>query len=84
MSNRSKEEQIYDRFVDTLLEVTKPDEDTGKPPVLEAATLNAVRQFLKDQNIGADPDTHSGLKALDERTTPKRKAPFSEPNEGDL
>lgn len=83
MSNRSKEEQIYDRFVDTLLEVTKPDEGTGKAPVLEAATLNAVRQFLKDQNVGADPDTHSGLGALEKRAE-GRKAPFAEPNEEDL
>lgn len=84
MSNRSKEEQIYDNLVEIMVETTKPD-DEGKAPRLEAATLNAIRQFLKDNNIGADPETHSGLQTLDKQTKAQgRQAPFAErPGEDD-
>lgn len=84
-SNRTREGRLYDQLVDVMLEATKPDDD-GKVPVLEAASMNAVRQFLKDQNVGADPAEHSGLKELNRRVNgePSRKAPFPEPSEEDL
>jgi hypothetical protein len=60
---------IFDGFVDTLkdivkhgeTEVTKDGEVVKVSP--KPATLNVIRQFLKDQNINAAP-THKGLSSL--------------------
>jgi hypothetical protein len=77
-SNRSRAEELYDHFVDRLIDVVKPLPD-GTKPVPEAAALNVVRQFLKEQNIAADDDKHPGLKELKKQTLP-----FAErPNEDD-
>jgi hypothetical protein len=72
--NRTKAEDLYDHFVDRLVDLVKPDAD-GTPPKPDAASLNVVRQFLKEQNISADEDKHTGLKELKE----KHKLPFGRP-----
>lgn len=76
--NRSRSEELYDHFVDRLIDVVKPRAD-GAVPVPDAASLNVVRQFLKENNIAADDDRHKGVKELK-----KHSLPFAEqPNERD-
>lgn len=79
--NRSKAGKLFDNFVEVLNECVKPGDD-GVASNPGAATLNVIRQFLKDQNIAADEDRHEGLKTLKEQT---KKLPFDEaPGERDL
>lgn len=61
--------EIFDGFVDTLKTIVTEgeilaDEDgkaVRKTP--SPATLNVIRQFLRDQNISATPE-HAGLASL--------------------
>lgn len=71
--NRTRSEELFDHFVDRLIDVVKPDKD-GVAPVPDAAALNVVRQFLKEQNISADEDKHEGLQKMQ-----KHKLPFGRP-----
>lgn len=76
--NRTRTEELFDHFVDRLIDVVKPDKE-GTPPRPDAASLNVVRQFLKENNIAADEDRHNGLQNLK-----KHSLPFEElPNERD-
>ncbi|SKA17857.1 hypothetical protein SAMN02745126_04010 [Enhydrobacter aerosaccus] len=78
-SNRTRTEELFDHFVDRLIDVVKPGA-AGTKPVPDAASLNVVRQFLKENNIQADDDKHEGVKTLK-----KHSLPFAEdPGEGDL
>lgn len=61
---------LFDDTVDTLKKivtegesvVTKDGQIVKVPP--SAAMLGVVRQFLKDNNITAEPTKHDGLKGL--------------------
>ena len=73
-SNRTRQETLFDQFVDVLVKMTEPGED-GSPPNPGAPMLGVIRQFIKDQNISADEDRHEGLQKLTGNTC---KLPFSE------
>ena len=62
----SKEQDLYDKFVDVLLD--KMDEEPT------AKDLEVVMKFLQNQNIQASPTKHTGLNEL---TT---KLPFEDEN----
>jgi hypothetical protein len=79
-ANRSRIEELFDHFVDRLLDVVKPD-GSGNISVPEAAYLNVIRQFLKENSMSADADRHDGLRELRTRAN----HPFAEePSEDDL
>jgi hypothetical protein len=79
--------EIYDGFVDTLKEIVKhgetyvDSEGEVKRKTPAPATLNVIRQFLKDQNIQATA-AHKGLREV---SAGARLYPFNpnEDNEGD-
>lgn len=52
----SKEQELYDRFVDVLL-----DKMNCEP---SAKDLEVVMKFLQNQNIQASPTKHTGLNEL--------------------
>lgn len=80
-SNKTRQQQLFDNFVDILVEMTEPDPETGQRD-LGAPMASVIRQFIKDQNISADEEKHQGLKRLAEQG---RSLPFTEtPNEGDI
>lgn len=61
--------EIFDGFVDQLKDIVKngekvvTDEGEEKRKTPSPATLNVIRQFLRDQNITASP-AHKGVQAL--------------------
>lgn len=66
--------EIFDSFVDTLKDIAKNGEtvvtEDGevKRKTPSPATLNVIRQFLKDQNITASP-AHKGLREVSQSAT---------------
>lgn len=73
--NQTREQRLYNNLVDALNAIVEPVED--KAPQVGAATLNVIRQFLKDQNIAADEDQHQGLNTLANNT--RKQLPFQRP-----
>lgn len=73
-SNMTPNERLFNNFVDALNDCVKPEAD-GSPAKPGAPILNVIRQFLKDQNISADPATHNGLQDLSKNS---KKLPFAE------
>lgn len=62
----TKEQDLYDKFVDTLIEKLD-NEPTAKD-------LEVVMKFVQYQNLQADKGKHSGLKDLE------TKLPFEDEN----
>ncbi len=60
MSDLTREQKLYDKFVDTLLE--RLDSDVVAPKELEI-----IMKFLDNQNIQAS-DNHKGLTDLTKKT----------------
>ena len=77
--NQTREQRLYNNLVDAMNEIVKPDEK-GNPPKVDAASLNAIRAFLKDHNISADEDQHQGLKQLGDNA--RKQLPFARPPSG--
>lgn len=70
MNELSREQKLYDKFVDTLLEKLDNDEITAKE-------LEIVMKFLDNQNIQAS-NKHQGLSELAENAM---KLPFEDEDE---
>lgn len=56
MANK-KEQKLYDKFVDKLLELLEKEEITDKE-------LRVILNFIESQNLQANPDVNEGLNAL--------------------
>lgn len=52
-----RERKLYNKFVDKLLELLDNPEISDKE-------LKIILDFLKENNIGANPEAHTGLKSL--------------------
>lgn len=63
----SKEQELYDKFVEVLIDKLDADEPSAKD-------LEVVFKFVQYQNLKAAPDKHQGLKDLSE------KLPFEDDN----
>lgn len=62
---------LFDKFAEVLKDTVENgkssiDKETGEIVRLtpDAATLNVVRQFLKDQNIGVAPGTNAVVNSI--------------------
>lgn len=53
----SKEQDLYDKFVDVLIDKLESEEATAKD-------LEVVFKFVQYQNLKANPEKHSGLTDL--------------------
>lgn len=56
MTNK-KEQKLYDKFVDKLLELLEKAEITDKE-------LRVILNFIESQNLQANPDENKGLNEL--------------------
>ena len=65
---------VFDKLVDTFDDIlTNGEQETTRDGDVvrvkpKAATLNTIRQFLRDQNINASPEHHAGLKEVAGKT----------------
>ena len=59
MTNK-KEQKLYDKFVDKLLEILEKEEVTDKE-------LRVILNFIETQNLQANPDENEGLNKLAEK-----------------
>ncbi|WPM81384.1 hypothetical protein R5W60_06830 [Brucella pseudintermedia] len=70
-TDKSALEKLFDAFADEL-----KDQLNGEEPV-PAATLNVIRQFLKDQNVNTVPGKNDKLNDI------ANSLPFSGEEHGD-
>ena len=61
MTNK-KEQKLYDKFVDKVLELLEKAEITDKE-------LRVILNFIESQNLQANPDENERLKELKEKFT---------------
>ena len=52
-----RERKLYDKFINKLDKILDNPDVTDKE-------LKIILDFLKDNNIGANPEAHTGLKSL--------------------
>lgn len=52
-----RERKLYDKFINKLDKILDNPDVTDKE-------LKIILDFLKDNNIGANPEAHAGLKSL--------------------
>lgn len=67
MSRKVKLNRLFDKMIDEMQDRLDNGEGTtedGAKIKASAATLNTVRQFLKDQGIGADQEHSDPVKRL--------------------
>lgn len=64
----SKEQELYDRFVETLIDKLECDEPSAKD-------LEVIMKFIQYEDLHADKNKHKGLQDLEERL------PFEEESE---
>jgi hypothetical protein len=55
----SKEQELYDKFVEALIDKLEQEEPTAKD-------LEVVMKFVQYQNLQADKGKHKGLQQLEE------------------